>query len=55
MNSQRDQLEMRVATLELMLVTERARPKPDNNELARLEKELRNAKSALEMYNKDHP
>jgi hypothetical protein len=54
MDSKRDQLETRVATLELMLVTERARPKPDNNELARLEKDLRDAKSALEMYNKEH-
>lgn len=54
MDSKRDQLETRVATLELMLVTERARPKPDKNELARLEKDLRDAKSALAMYNKEH-
>ena len=54
MDAKRDQLETRVATLELMLVTERARPKPDNNELARLEKDLRDAKSALQMYNKEH-
>jgi hypothetical protein len=54
MDSERDQLETRVATLELMLVTERARPKPDNSELARLEKDLKDAKSALEMYDKEH-
>lgn len=44
MDSKRDRLETRVATLELMLVTERARPKPDNSELARLEGDLRDAK-----------
>ena len=54
MDSKRDQLETRVSTLDLMLVTERARPNPDNNELARLEKDLKDAKSALEMYNKEH-
>jgi hypothetical protein len=35
-DSKRDQLETQVATLGLMLVTERARPNPDNNELAKL-------------------
>lgn len=37
-----------------MLVTERARPKFDKNELARLEKDHGDAKSALEMYKKEH-
>lgn len=46
MDSNGDQLETRVATLELMLVAERARPKP--------EKDLGDAKSALEMYKKEH-
>jgi hypothetical protein len=41
MDAKHDQLETRVATLELMLVTERARPNPDSNELAKLEKDLK--------------
>jgi hypothetical protein len=51
----RDQLETRVATLELMLVTARARPKPREDEIAKLEQELKAATAALEKYNRDHP
>ena len=51
----RDQLETRVATLELMLVTERARPKPREDAIGKLEKELKAAKAALEKYGKEHP
>lgn len=47
MDFARDQLETRVATLKLMLVTERARPKPDENKITTLENELTEAKSAL--------
>jgi peptidoglycan hydrolase CwlO-like protein len=54
-DSKRDQLETRVATLELMLVTARARPKPNEDEIAKLEQELKVAKAALEKYNKEHP
>jgi hypothetical protein len=43
-----DQLETRIATLELMLVTERSRPKPSANKIADLEKELTLARTALE-------
>ena len=48
----RDQLETRVATLDLMLVVERARPKPHE---AKLELDLKAAKAALEKYNREHP
>lgn len=51
----RDQLETRVATLELMLVTARARPKPHADEIAKLEQELKVATAALEKYNREHP
>jgi hypothetical protein len=51
----RDQLETRVATLELMLVTARARPKPSEDEIAKLEQELKVATTALEKYNREHP
>jgi peptidoglycan hydrolase CwlO-like protein len=51
----RDQLETRVATLELMLVTARARPKPNEDEIAKLEQELKAATTALEKYNREHP
>lgn len=47
MDIKRNQLETRIATLELMLVTERARPKPSENKIADLEKELTLAKRAL--------
>ena len=50
----RDQLETRVATLELMLVTARARPKPHADEIAKLEQELKVATAALEKYNREH-
>lgn len=55
MDFKRDQLETRVATIELMLVTERARPKPDEHEIEKLEKELREAKSSLQKYMDEHP
>ena len=51
----RNQLETRIATLELMLVTERARPKPDKREMEKLEKELAAARSALRNHNEEHP
>ena len=51
----RDQLETRVATLELMLVTERARPKPHEDKIAKLEQELKAATAALEKYNRECP
>ena len=50
MDIKRNQLEARVATLELMLVTERARPQPSENKIADLEKELTLARRALEKY-----
>jgi len=48
MDIKRDQLETRVATLELMLVTERSRPKPSENRIAYLKKKLTLSKTALE-------
>ena len=54
MDSRRNQLETRVATLELMLVTERARPKPNEHEIEELEKELTEARSALQKYKEEH-
>jgi len=51
----RDQQETRVATLELMLVTARALPKPNEDEIAKLEQELKVATAALEKYNREHP
>jgi hypothetical protein len=51
----RDQQETRVATLELMLVTARARPKPNEDEIAKLEQELKVATAALEKHNREHP
>jgi hypothetical protein len=54
-DSKRNQLETRVATLELMLVTERAQPKPDKREMEKLEKELTGARLALQKYNEEHP
>jgi hypothetical protein len=50
-----DQLETRVATLDLMLVTERARPETRKDEIAKLQQELIAATAALEEYNSDHP
>jgi hypothetical protein len=52
MDPKRDQLETRVATLELMLITERARPKPDKDQITKLERDLAQARSALKKYNK---
>jgi hypothetical protein len=34
-----------------MLVTERARPMPNEHEIEKLEKELKEARSALQKYN----
>jgi hypothetical protein len=50
----RDQLETRVATLDLMLVVERARPKPQEDLIVKLELDLKAAKAALEEYNREH-
>ena len=50
MDFKRNQLETRIATLELMVVTERARPSPNEDTLAELEKELSEARLALENY-----
>ena len=55
MDLKRDQLETRVATLELMLVTARARPKPNEAEITKLEQELKVATAALEKYDREHP
>ena len=55
MDSKLDQLETRVATLELMLVTARAQPKPHEDEIAKLERELKVATAALEKYNRERP
>jgi hypothetical protein len=38
-----------------MLVTERARPKPNEDEIAKLKQELKVATAALEKYNREHP
>jgi hypothetical protein len=54
MDLKRNRLETRVATLELMLVTERARPKPDEREIEALEKELTEARLELQKYNDEH-
>jgi hypothetical protein len=53
MDSKRDQLETRTATLELMLVTERARPTPDKTRIATLEKDLADARLALDKHTKE--
>jgi hypothetical protein len=53
MDIQRNQLETRIATLELMLVTERSRPKPSEKKIADLEKELTLAKRALAKYDEN--
>ena len=55
MDLKRDQLETQVATLDLMLVAERARPKPREDEIAKLEQELKAATAALEKYNREQP
>ena len=55
MDLKRNQFETRVATLELVLVTERARPKPNEDEIEKLEKELAATKSALQKYNEENP
>ena len=51
----RDQLETRVATLDLKLVTARARPEPHEDEIVKLEQELKVATAALEKYNRERP
>ena len=48
-------LKTRVATVELMLVTARARPTLNEGEIAKLERELKTAKAALEEYDREHP
>ena len=50
MDPKRDQLETRIATLELMLVTERARPTPNERQIGELERELAEARTALEKH-----
>ena len=55
MDFKRDQLETRVATLELMLVTERARPMPDKEKIKALENQLTEARLALQNYRDEHP
>jgi hypothetical protein len=50
MDIKRNQLETRIATLELMLVTERSRPTPRENKIADLEKELMLARGTLEKH-----
>lgn len=52
MDIKRDQLETRIATLELMVITERARPNPNQTEIDKLEKQVTEAKAALENYNR---
>jgi len=51
----RDQLETRVATLDLKLVTARARPEPHEDEIVKLEQELKVATAVLEKYNRERP
>ena len=55
MDIKRNQLETRIATLELMLVSERARPKPNQNDVDRLENQVAEAKHVLEKYIQDSP
>jgi hypothetical protein len=38
-----------------MLVTARARPTPNEDEIAKLEKELKITKAAVEEYDREHP
>jgi hypothetical protein len=38
-----------------MLVTERARPKPDEHQIEKLKKQLSEAKAALQKYNDEYP
>jgi len=38
-----------------MLVARRAQPKPREDEIAKLEQDLKVAKAALEKYNREHP
>ena len=52
MDIKRDQLETRIATLELMIVTEGARHKPNQAEIDKLQGQLTDAKEALENYNR---
>ena len=52
MDIKRDQLTSRVKTLENMLLTARTRKKPNQNEITSCEKQLNEAKKALEEYDK---
>jgi hypothetical protein len=53
MDIKRNQLETRIATLELMLVTERARPKANQDDIDKLKNQLAEARAALEKYDQD--
>jgi hypothetical protein len=52
MDIKRDQLTSRVKTFENMLLTARTRKKPNQNEITGCEKQLNEAKKALEEYDK---
>jgi hypothetical protein len=52
MDIKRDQLTSRVKTFENMLFTARSRLKPNQSEIASCEKQLNEAKKALEDYDK---
>ena len=52
MDIKRDQLTSRVKTFENMLLTARTRKKPNQNEITSCEKQLNEAKKALEEYDK---
>jgi hypothetical protein len=52
MDIKRDQLETRVKTLENMLLAKQTPKKPNQNEIASLEKQLNEAKKTLEEYDK---
>jgi len=54
MDFKRDQLKTRISTLELMLTAEDVRPKPDKDQIAKLKKDIAEARSALEQYDKGH-
>ena len=51
----RDQLQQRISTLDLRLLTEETRPKPNPVEIAKLKQELKVAKAAMEKYDRERP
>lgn len=53
MDPKRDELETRIATLELKLVSERARPTPNPSHIERLERQLSESRRMLERHNQD--